>query len=99
MLFRFDPFDQQHRAERAPGLLAMDAVHSDDTTLVNQRPQGTFRRHIQFGDTIDVDAIEAELANGVLRLTLPVKEGAKARSIEITTGDSSGRPLEATATG
>lgn len=137
MIFRFDPFDQLHRAERAQGLLAMDAVHSDDhvdvyfdapgferddidltvernavtvvgtrrwfagddTTLVNERPQGTFRRHIQFGDTVDVDAIEAELANGVLRLTLPVKEGTKARSIEITTGDSSGRRLEATTTG
>ena len=140
MLFRFDPFDQLdrlHRTERAPGLLAMDAVRSDDnvyvyfdapgferddidltvernavtvvgtrrwiagddTTLVNERAQGTFRRHIEFGDTVDVDAIEAELTNGVLTLTLPLREGAKARSIDIATSAASSRQLETSATG
>lgn len=60
----------------------------DNQTLVTERPQGSFRRHIQFGDNIDLDGIEAELADGVLTLTVPVREDAKSRTIDVRTTGS-----------
>jgi HSP20 family protein len=36
------------------------------------------------GETLDTDAIEANYAGGVLRLTIPVAEKAKPRRIAIT---------------
>lgn len=56
---------------------------ADQQTLFSERPQGAFRRQIQFGDTLDVDELTATLEHGVLQLTLPVKEGTKPRKVDI----------------
>lgn len=69
---------------------------ADQRTLTSERPQGTFKRQLQFGDSVDLEAITATLDKGVLTLEMPIKEGSKARSIEVSAGASSERELEAT---
>ncbi|MEM6730145.1 MAG: Hsp20/alpha crystallin family protein [Myxococcota bacterium] len=44
----------------------------------------TFERRFRLPDEVDVERIEAKLANGVLHLTLPKREAVKARSIAIS---------------
>ncbi|HUR78051.1 MAG TPA: Hsp20/alpha crystallin family protein [Acidimicrobiales bacterium] len=60
--------------------------HAGDSieTLVRERPQGTFSRRLFLGDSLDTDRLEAAYAEGVLTVTLPVAEKAKARRIPVT---------------
>jgi HSP20 family protein len=58
-----------------------------DDVVVSERPQGTFSRQLFLGETLDTGSIEASSHNGVLTLTIPVAEQAKARKITIATGD------------
>ena len=53
--------------------------------VVNERPAGVFSRQVFLGDTLDADNIEANYADGVLTLRIPVAEHAKPRKIEIGT--------------
>ena len=46
------------------------------TWLLKERRRGDFH-------TIDLERIDAELDNGILTLTLPMKEAAKPRKVEI----------------
>ena len=55
--------------------------------LVAERPYGTFTRQVFLGETLDADKIAADYAAGVLTLTIPVRESAKPRNIEITSSD------------
>ena len=69
------------RAERTP-------TRADDAEMiVSERPYGTFTRQVFLGDTLDPDKIAADYAAGVLTLTIPVREAAKPRSIQITSSD------------
>lgn len=52
--------------------------------LVAERPAGVFTRQVFLGDTLDPDHIDADYRAGVLTLTIPVREQAKPRSIQIT---------------
>ena len=52
--------------------------------LVAERPAGVFTRQVFLGDTLDADQIDADYRAGVLTLTIPVREQAKPRSIQIT---------------
>jgi HSP20 family molecular chaperone IbpA len=47
---------------------------------------GDYERTFSLSDEIDRDHIEATMKNGVLHLTLPKNEEAKARKIEVRTG-------------
>ena len=70
------------RAERAP-------VQADGAQMiVAERPSGTFTRQVFLGETLDADGIAADYAAGVLTLTIPVREAAKPRTIQVTSGDS-----------
>jgi len=60
-------------------------VEGDDL-VVNERRQGTFKRQLFLGNTLDTEAIDARYDNGVLSLTIPVSEKAKARKVEIGNG-------------
>jgi HSP20 family protein len=61
---------------------------SDETELlIAERPQGTFSRQLFLGDTLDTDRIDANYANGVLTLRVPVSERAKPRRVTISSGD------------
>jgi len=54
--------------------------------LVGERTHGTFSRQLFLGDTLDVDRLSADYDAGVLTITIPVAEEAKARKIEINKG-------------
>ncbi len=53
--------------------------------LVAERPQGSFSRQLFLGEGLDADRIEARYDQGVLTVTIPVAERAKARKIEVGT--------------
>ena len=48
-----------------------------------ERVQGTFTRRLFLGESLDADRIQADYANGVLTVHIPVAEQAKPRRIEI----------------
>ena len=60
--------------------------NGDWEMLAAERPTGLFSRQLVLGDNLDLDRLEARYDDGVLRLTVPVAERAKARKIEVTTG-------------
>ena len=55
--------------------------------VVCERPVGTFTRELFLGENLDTDRIAASYEDGVLRLTIPVAEQAKARRIEVSTSE------------
>ena len=57
-----------------------------EQVLVSERPQGTFTRQLFLGESLNVDGIQAGYDNGVLTVTIPVAEQAKARKVEISAG-------------
>jgi hypothetical protein len=70
------------RAERAP-------VKADGAELlIAERPYGTYTRQVFLGETLDADKIAADYAAGVLTLTIPVRESAKPRNIQVTSSDT-----------
>lgn len=65
--------------------------------LVAERPQGTFSRQLFLGETLDTEHIEAEYADGVLTLRLPVAESAKPRKVSIKATENGRTPIGASA--
>jgi len=55
----------------------------DAETLVCERPTGIFSRELFLGESLDTEKIAASYENGVLHLSIPVAEEAKARRIEV----------------
>ena len=60
----------------------------------NERRYGRFERVISMSDTVDPSSVEAELANGVLCITLSKKPEAQAHRIQITSRTSEPRRLQ-----
>jgi HSP20 family protein len=56
--------------------------------LVGERTQGTFSRQLFLGETLDTDRIDANYADGVLTLRLPIAEKAKPRRVPINVSTS-----------
>ncbi len=56
-----------------------------DHRYLSERAYGTFRRQVHLGENLDANSIEADFADGVLTLRIPVSEQAKARKIELGT--------------
>jgi len=52
--------------------------------LSHERPTGTFARQLALGTGLALDRIDADYADGVLTLTIPVAEEAKPRKIEVS---------------
>ena len=52
-----------------------------------ERSYGSFTRAFSLPSTVNVDAVNAEFKDGVLRLTLPKKEEVKARQIQVKVTD------------
>jgi len=52
--------------------------------LVRERRGGDYRKLFTLDENIDRDRIEASYANGVMKLTLRLREAAKPRKIEIS---------------
>lgn len=57
--------------------------------LARERPSGTFARQLTLGYGVAADRIEADYADGVLTLSIPVAEEAKPRKIEVNLGSGS----------
>jgi HSP20 family protein len=68
----------------------------DVELLIGERRHGTFSRQLFLGDTLDEDRLEADYTDGVLTLRLPVREQAKPRRVEVTTGGSHAGSIDAT---
>ncbi len=66
------------RAERR------EQSESDVQWLSHERPAGTFARQLTLGYGVAPDRIEADYADGVLTLTIPVAEEARPRKISIS---------------
>lgn len=69
------------RAERG-------APNGDWELLAAERPTGLFSRQLVLGDNLDLERIQADYTDGVLRLHIPVAEKAKPRKVEISTNSS-----------
>ncbi len=61
--------------------------------LVAERPQGSFTRQLQLGDTVDTENIQANYADGVLRLTIPITQAAQRRRVQVQIGTSGEREI------
>ncbi len=48
-----------------------------------ERAWGSFERHVRLGELADADKVKAEYKDGVLTVSVPKKEAAKARTITI----------------
>jgi HSP20 family protein len=55
-----------------------------------ERSYGSFTRAFSLPSTVNVDAVNAEFNDGVLRVTLPKKEEVKARRIQVTGAEAKG---------
>lgn len=62
---------------------ARTAPSSDGDYLVAERPRGRYSRQLMLGRDLDLDRLHASYTDGVLTLTIPVAEKAKARRVEI----------------
>ena len=66
-----------------------------NNVLVAERPQGSFTRQLQLGESLDSEDVQADYRDGVLHLTIPVAQAARPRRITIRLGGadgSGGRP-------
>jgi HSP20 family protein len=67
------------RGERAPS----GATTENARVLFAEREWGNFERALRFPQHVEGDKISATFANGVLTVTVPKSESAKARKIEV----------------
>lgn len=72
------------RAERRP------EYQQGQNVVIAERPQGSFTRQLQLGDTVDSENIQASYGDGVLHLTIPMTQAAQPRRVQVRT-DSSGQ--------
>ena len=65
---------------------------------VAERPYGSYTRQLVLGRSLDTDRLEASYHDGVLTLSIPVAEKARARKIQVTRADAptpvEGRTIE-----
>ncbi|RFU19831.1 Hsp20/alpha crystallin family protein [Geodermatophilus marinus] len=65
---------------------------------VAERPYGSYTRQLVLGRSLDTDRLEASYHDGVLTLSIPVAERARARKISVTRADTptavEGRTIE-----
>jgi HSP20 family protein len=69
------------RGEKAPGFES--GGDADVRVHADERVSGKFQRSIRLPEFVDADNISAEFSNGVLYLTVPKAQTARARKIQI----------------
>ena len=60
-----------------------EEVESNERYLLRERHYGSLRRSVRLPANVDAAKAEATVENGVLTLTLPKREEAKPKSIEV----------------
>jgi HSP20 family protein len=55
---------------------------------IAERPYGSYTRQLVLGRSLDTDRLEASYHDGVLTLSIPVAEKARARKIQVTRADT-----------
>lgn len=60
----------------------------DVTWLLRERPSGTHRREVRLGERLDTGKVDASYDNGVLTVTIPMREEAKPHKVSILGGTS-----------
>jgi HSP20 family protein len=55
----------------------------DCTWLLRERPTGMHSREVRLGKRLAADAVEASYDNGVLTVTIPIREDAKPHKVPI----------------
>jgi HSP20 family protein len=82
-----DPEDVEVRVEGNTlylrGERKLEQNVKDDNYVVLERAYGAFARSFALPSSIDVDKVNAEYKNGVLTLTMPKREEAKPKTIQI----------------
>jgi HSP20 family protein len=66
-----------------------------DELIVDERPQGEFRRQLFLGDNLDPNKLSAVYDCGVLTLTIPVSEASKPRKVDINTANEGQQAIQA----
>jgi HSP20 family protein len=72
------------------GVLTVSATRNEEHTegekpFIRERVMGSYtRRRVRLSDAVDADKIEANYADGVLTVHVPVAEQAKPRKIEVS---------------
>ena len=65
------------------------AEATDDATwLLRERPSGTHRREVRLGERLDTGKVNASYDNGVLTVTIPMREEAKPHKVSIESGSA-----------
>lgn len=72
------------------GVLTVSAHRSEEhaegeNPFIRERVSGSFARRLRLSDQVDADKIDAEYANGVLSVRLPLRAQAQPRKVEIHT--------------
>ena len=62
-----------------------EVAGEDEKLITRERVTGSFSRRLSLGDKVDFDNIEADFADGVLTVRLPLLETAQPRKVEINT--------------
>ncbi len=70
------------RAERRP------EYEGAQNVLIAERPQGSFTRQLQLGDTLDTQNVSASYSDGVLHLAIPMAQSAQPRRIQVRSAGS-----------
>ena len=65
-------------------ILAKNTHSPLEGAVMRQYRIGNYYRSFRISDEFDKDSVSAELENGLLQITIPKKESAKPRKIEIT---------------
>jgi HSP20 family protein len=55
--------------------------------LAHERPAGRFTRQVPLGESLEFDQLDANMRNGVLRITIPVSDKVKPRRVQVSGGD------------
>ena len=77
------------QAERRP------SRNEGDEVLAGERRHGTFTRRVLLGDTLDTEKVKADYEHGVLVVTIPTAQAAKARKVEVGGGSDTKQAIEA----
>jgi HSP20 family protein len=71
------------RTLRVRGERQRGSAPESGETILREIGEGRFEREFTLPDEIDADHVDAKYVNGIISLTLPIKESAKPRRIPI----------------